>query len=358
MTTTDVSSVAARRPGSRTLTVGVEEEFVLLDRADGRPALRAPEVLASLGGCPHVKPELMRYQLETVTGICDDLDQVRDELTRHRRLLAEAAAAQGCHLVASGTTPYPGPGPAALTADPRYAALAARHAALVARSGTCALHVHIGIPVRELRVQVLTRLRPYLPTLLALSANSPIARGRDTGWASRRYAEWSRWPTARPPRAWSSAAAYDAAVRRMIGTGRAVDERSVYFHARLSPRYPTVEVRVMDTCLSVADAVAIVGLVRDLAGRALAEIRDGVPVRRIGGRRILAALRRAARYGLDTTTVDPGTGRLIPHRELLDRFPGFEPPARGTGAERQRALWARAAAPAEYARLLADATLS
>ncbi|TYB60183.1 YbdK family carboxylate-amine ligase [Nonomuraea sp. PA05] len=364
------SSVGALRgSASRGLTVGVEEEFLLLDHADGRPALRAPEILALLGDHPQVQPELMRYQLETVTGVCTDLEQVREELVRHRRLVAAAAAELGCHLVASGIAPQSGPGLSAVTADARYQELAARHGSLVARSGTCGLHVHVGVPARELGVHVLAGLRPYLPTLLALSANSPIAAGRDTGWASRRYLEWSRWPSARPPGAWRSAADYDAAVRRTISSGRAMDERSVYFHARLSPRYPTVEVRIMDTCLSADDTVAVAAFVRALAGLAMGELWDGVPTRRRSGRRINAELAHAARDGLDASAVDPYSGRSSPHRTLLEallnRLPDADPVARplgvlmtrGTGADRQRALWSRAATPGVFARLLADATL-
>ncbi|GAA1654602.1 YbdK family carboxylate-amine ligase [Nonomuraea maheshkhaliensis] len=360
---------ALRCSGPQALTVGVEEEFLLLDPADGRPALRAPEILALLSGHPQVKPELMRYQLETVTGVCTDLEQVREELARNRRLAAAAAAELGCHLIASGITPQRGPGLSAVTSDARYQELAARHGPLVARSGTCGLHVHVGVPARELGVHVLARLRPYLPTLLALSANSPITAGRDSGWASRRYPEWIRWPSARPPRMWPSAAAYDTTVRRTISSGRAMDERSVYFHARLSPRYPTVEVRIMDTCLSADDAVAVAALVRALAGLAIKELQGGVPIRRMSGRQIDAELVRAARDGLGAYAIDPYTGRLSAHRTLLEvlleRLPDPEPVARslsglmtrGTGADRQRALWSRAATPGAFARLLADATL-
>jgi carboxylate-amine ligase len=107
-------------------------------------------------------------------------------------------------------------------------------------------------------------VRPWLPTLLALAANAPLAGGRDTGWASWRYREWARWPTARPPPVCASAAAYDAVVGDLVRQGAALDEPSVYFLARLSPRYPTVEVRVADTCLAVDDTVLLAGLVRAL----------------------------------------------------------------------------------------------
>ncbi|MET9250626.1 YbdK family carboxylate-amine ligase [Nonomuraea sp. NPDC003709] len=357
-------------PVVRMLTVGVEEEFLLLDHAEGGPALAAPAVLALLGGDPHVKAEAMRYQLETVTGVCTDLAQVAEELSRHRTLAARAARERGCHLVACGIPPRNMPGLSALTADDRYRALAARHGALVAGSGTCGCHVHVGISSRELGVQILTRLRPYLATLLALSANSPIAGGGDTGWASRRYRQWSRWPTAAPPLAWRSAADYDATVCHLIRRGRALDERSVYFHARLSPRYPTVELRVMDTCLSVEDTVLLAAMARALVALAIADMTRNVPIKALSDRQIVAELAAAARLGLDAPALDPYTSRALTHRDLLElllpRLPEPEPIAlllhrlarRGTGAARQRTMWSQAGSPRRFAQLLADATLA
>ncbi|WP_165974979.1 carboxylate-amine ligase [Nonomuraea deserti] len=326
---TDGTSASAEHCAGPTLTLGVEEEFVLLDRSDGRPVDRAPAILVLLGGEPRVKAEFLRYQLETVTGVCTDLGQVGEELARSRRLAACAATELDCHLVATGMAPQRGPGQCPVTADPRYLQVVARYGSLAAGPGTCGCHVHVGVPSRELGVRVLARLRPYLATLLALSVNSPVADGRDTGWASSRYLRWTRWPSAVPPRVWRSAAAYDATVRRLILRGDALDERGVYFHARLSPRYPTVEVRIMDVCLTVEDTTLVAGLARALVALAIDDERRGVPVRVISGRRIAAELRAAARHGLVAHAVDPYTGVLVPHHLLadavLDRLPEPEP---------------------------------
>ena len=210
-----------------------------------------------------------------------------------QRLLA---ARLGCRLVASGVAPYRTPGLAAVTPQPRYQELARRYGPVVAEAGTCGCHVHVGVPSRDLGVQVLARLAP----LLAVSANS-VAGGHDTGWASWRHVLQSRWPTATPPAAWPDAAAYDTAVRRLIARGAALDERSVYFLARLSPRYPTVEVRVADVCLDVGSAVLLAGLTRALVATALAAARRdaagsaaGPAGRRGAGRRGAAGARRGS----------------------------------------------------------------
>jgi glutamate---cysteine ligase / carboxylate-amine ligase len=294
----------------------VEEEFVLLDPSTGAAVLAGPDLVRMLGGEPGVQQELMRFQVETGTGVCTGLDEADRELVRLRGLAAAAAASLGCRLVASGIAPFGAPGLAAVTGQPRYRELARRYGPLVADSGTCGCHVHVGVPSRELGVQVLARLRPWLAPLLAITVNSPIADGRDTTWASWRYPVWSRWPTATAPTVWPDAAAYDAAVRRLIADGAALDERSVYFLARLSPRYPTVEVRVADVCLDAGTAVLAAGLTRALVATALAEARRGTPVPAVPARQVAAALAAAARHGLagagQQSTRSPGRPSMRP----------------------------------------------
>jgi carboxylate-amine ligase len=355
----------------------VEEEFLLLDPATGTTVLAAPELLRMLDGEPGVKHELMRFQVETATAVCTNLDEVTREMVRLRRLVAAAAARLGCRLVASGTAPYSTPGLTALTGNQRYQELARRYGPVVANSGTCACHIHVGIPSRDLGVEVLARLRPWLPTLLAITANSPIAYGHDTGWASWRYPLQARWPTAVPPAVWPDAAAYDATVRRLIRRGAALDTGSVYFLARLSPRYPTVEIRVADVCLDVHTAVLLAGLTRALVATALTQARRGTPVAAPPAARVQAALAVAARHGLTGAGIDPFTGRAADARSLRSRLLDHVYAAlsdrgdaesitgllcrldhRTTGADRQRALFSNAASASAFVEALGRATLS
>ncbi|MGA2827176.1 MAG: glutamate--cysteine ligase [Streptosporangiaceae bacterium] len=367
-------SGAVRAAGATTL--GVEEEFVLLDPSTGATVSAGPDLVRMLDGEPGVQQELMQFQVETGTRVCTGLDDLGRELIRLRRLAAAAATHLGCRLVASGVAPYRTPGLAALTCQPRYQELARLYGPVVADGGTCGCHVHVGVPSRDLGVQVLTRLRPWLAPLLAVTANSPIADGRDTGWASWRYMIQTRWPTAVPPAVWPDAAAYDTAVRRLIGRGAALDERNVYFLARLSPRYPTVEVRVADVCLDVGTAVLAAGLIRALVATALAEARRGTPAAAAPARPVAAALAAAAREGLAGAGVDPFTGQAVDAPTLRSRLLDHVYPAlrdhgdtetitrllhrhdqRGTGAGRQRALFTSAASPPAFIQALARATL-
>ena len=336
------AKVPGGRPGAvraaGAITLGVEEEFVLLDPSTGVTVLAGPDLVRMLGGEPGVQQELMQFQVETGTRVCTGLDDLGGELVRLRRLAAAAAAHLGCRLVASGVAPYRTPGLAAVTGQPRYHELARRYGPVVAEAGTCACHVHVGVPSRDLGVQVLARLRPWLAPLLAVTANSPIVDGHDTGWASWRYTIQTRWPTAVPPAVWPDAAGYDTAVRRLIGQGAALDERSVYFLARLSPRYPTVEVRVADVCLDAGTAVLLAGLTRALVATALAEARRGTPVAAAPARQVDAALAAAARQGLAGAGVDPLTGQAVdaPGRRSAPASSIISTPRSGTTATPRR----------------------
>jgi glutamate---cysteine ligase / carboxylate-amine ligase len=356
----------------------VEEEFVLLDPSSGAAVLAGPDLVRMLDGEPGVQREVMRFQVETASRVCTSLDDLGRDLVRLRRLAADAAASAGCLLVASGIAPYRTPGLAALTDQPRYRELARQFGPLVAEAGgACGCHVHVGVPTRDLGVQVLARLRPWLAPLLAITVNSPIAGGHDTAWASNRYPAWSCWPTASVPAVWPDAAAYDAAVRRLISQGAALDEQGIYFPARLSPRYPTVEVRVADACLDAGTAVLLAGLTRALVATALAEARQGTPLPAPPASWVNAALAAAARHGLAGPAVDPFTGHASDPRSLRSRLIDHVYPAlsdhgdaqtitgllrrldhEGTGADRQRALFASSASPPAFARALARATLS
>ena len=128
------------------ITLGVEEEFVLLDPSTGATVLAGPELVRMLGGEPGIQQELMRFQVETGTRVCASLDDLGRELIRLRRLAAAASASLGCRLVASGVAPYRTPGLAAVTGQPRYRELARRYGPVVAEAGTCGCDVHVGVP--------------------------------------------------------------------------------------------------------------------------------------------------------------------------------------------------------------------
>ncbi|MFD1146190.1 carboxylate-amine ligase [Saccharothrix hoggarensis] len=334
------------------MTVGVEEEFLLVDPSTRRPVARAVEVLSRVGDLPPgsaVHRELIGTQVEFATGVCADLAELRDQLVAGRRALADAARAEGLLLVASGTPPLADPAPP-LSVGERFTRIEGMYRAQVTDYQCCGCHVHVGVPDRDTAVHVADHLRPWLPTLLALSGNSPFDQGRDTGYASGRMLQQAGFPGSGVPPVLRTAARHDELVARLVDCGVLVDGSMTFWLARPSPRYPTVEVRAADTAATVDDAVLQAGLTRALVDTARAA---GEPPE-LDEQVLAAAVWSAARYGLTGWGVDPFAGRQVPAVELVEALLEHVSDALGddrdlvrslvsrvltdgTGAERQRA---------------------
>ncbi|MGC3995255.1 MAG: glutamate--cysteine ligase [Propionicimonas sp.] len=349
-------------------TVGVEEEFLLVD-AHGYPV----GVAGAAADDAQVELELMEQMVETGTSPCLDAGDLAEQLRQRRHVVARAAADAGARLVAVATSPQPVR--SSVTATARYQHILAEFGLTAREQLTCGCHVHVEVADADEGVAVLDRIGPWLPTLLALSANSPFWQGQDSGYASYRSQVWRRWPTAGPSDPFGSADAYEAVLEGLIASGAALDSGMVYFDARLSQRYPTVEVRVADVCLRSPHALLLALLARALVETAArGELATGPAA---GGRAELlrAAAWRAARSGLRGPLVHPLTLRQEPAdavvAALLEQLrPVLAEQAewelaqvlwtdvltRGTGAQEQRG-WASGGL-SEVLRHAAEATLA
>lgn len=303
--------------------MGVEEEFLLVDPASGRTTPEAPRVLARANRRPPHAPgagfhaELLRTQAEAVTGVCTGLEELRHQLHAGRERLAEAAAAEGLRPVSTGTPVAACPDPP-FTVGGRFARIADLHAGVLAGYQACGCHVHVGVADRETAVAVVNHLRPWLPTLLALSVNSPFDRGRCTGYASWRMMEQARFPGSGVP-PWSrDAADHDRRVSLLVEAGALADPAMTFWLARPSPRLPTVEVRVADAAATVDEAVLQAALTRALVRRALEDLAAGREAPRIDDQVCAAAVWAAARYGLDGPGVDPVRQVRVPAAGLVE----------------------------------------
>ncbi|MGC9667749.1 carboxylate-amine ligase [Planosporangium sp. 12N6] len=338
------------------LTLGVEEEYLLVDVDTATATARADEVEAALDPAlrAQVSREFHASQFEVATGAHTDLAALRAELTGLRRAIATAAATVGCRLLAVGTSVVDG-SPAQVTDDPRYLRMAERFGAIADTAGLCGCHVHVGVPDRALALQVCNHLRPWLPTLQAMTANSPFYAGADTGHASWRSVLWARWPSTGPTPYFRDLAEYRSTVERMIATGVMLDEGMIYWYARPSARYPTVEVRVGDVCATPEDATLVAALIRALVATVVDDIHAGRPAPQVPDSLLAAAHWRAAHDGLEGDGVDPASATVAPTWHLVDRLVDRVEPAlnrhgdqaavsglldllrqRGSGAARQR----------------------
>ncbi|MFI8962584.1 glutamate--cysteine ligase [Streptomyces sp. NPDC053493] len=343
-------------------TVGVEEELMLVDAKTGEPLAVSAPVLASAalrggtsGGA--FEKELHQEQLEFATRPLRDMAELRDEIVRWRAEARGYAAESGALVAALATSPLPVE--PSRTRDSRYQWMAEQFALTAQEQLTCGCHVHVAVASDEEGVGVLDRIRPWLYLLTAISANSPFWQGRDSGYGSYRSRVWNRWPSAGPYELFGSAERYHDRVRAMVATGVLCDPGMIYFDARLSHSYPTVEIRVADVCLEPDTTVLVATLVRGLVETAARAWRDGEPAPRVPSGLLRLASWRAARSGLRGPLVDPETMRptsaeaalaaLVRHTEAaladsgdLDRVRRgvAEHLARGGGADRQRALHA------------------
>ncbi|QUQ66221.1 carboxylate-amine ligase [Kutzneria sp. CA-103260] len=348
-----------RPGGARTpLTVGVEEEFLLVDYRTRRVAPRAPVVLAAAAGrLPGLQPEITQFQVETATPVCTTMAEVRENLVASREELAGTARRHGLRLAAVGTPVLGRAAPPPLTDNDRYRQMADEFGAVTDGLSICGCHVHVGIPGPEEGIRASNHLRPWLPVLLALSANSPFWEGRDTGYASWRYLVWASWPTAGPPPVFESPEQYERAVRSLLQVGAAMDRAMAYWDIRLSQQHPTIELRVCDVAATADEAVLIAALTRAMVATALQDTR---PPLAMPQHLLKAASWRAARDGLGGSCVNPVTGHPLPTpvlvRQLIGRIrPALEDAgdldlvldlleslvAKGCGADRQRRAFAR-----------------
>ncbi|MFC7745226.1 glutamate-cysteine ligase family protein [Nocardiopsis composta] len=185
-------------------------------------------------------------------------------LARARTALAEAAAEHGLAITATGTAVLGDVGCAPLTSGARYRRIAEEFGALRDAHAVCGCHVHVGVPTVAAALDAGNLLRRRLPALLALTANSPFLRGRDTGHASWRAVTWSRLPSAGPPPRFARPGDYDRAVAELAEAGAILDRRMVYWDVRPSPHLPTVEIRPCDVAATAEEALLAALVVRGL----------------------------------------------------------------------------------------------
>jgi carboxylate-amine ligase len=301
-------------------TVGVEEELLLVDPDSGEPQALSAAVLAVAGreggdARQVFEAELQREQLEFATHPQAAMDALADEIVRCRAEAARHAERLGAAVAALATSPLPvSP---SLAAGERYGWMAQEFGLTTQEQLTCGCHVHVSVESDEEGVAVLDRIRPWLSVLVAISANSPFWQGRDSGYASYRSSVWGRWPSAGPTELFRSADRYHEQVSAMVGTGALRDRGMIYFDARLSATYPTVEIRVADVCLDPAATVLIAALVRGLVETAAREWRAEVPPAPLGVGLLRLASWRAGRSGLEERLVHPLTMRPEPAADVV-----------------------------------------
>jgi carboxylate-amine ligase len=339
-------------------TIGVEEEYQIVDPLSGDLRPGARRILQDVKGQlrEEVTNELFLSQIEIGTRPVRTLAEVRAELVRLRRAVIAGAAKHGSRIAAAGTHPFSHWEDQEITPKPRYFGIARHYQQLAREQIIYGCHVHVGISDREAAIGVLNRVRPWLPALLALSANSPFWLGVDTGFASYRTEIFGRFPTTGIPQSFKSRSEYDTLIADLVATGLIEDASKIYWDVRPSMHFETLEFRVADVCSTIDEAVMIAGLCRALARTCHAQYLRDEPIPDVRPELILAAKFQAARYG--TEGGSPQQKRSNP--SIIDQLLTFLRPVleadgewdeisglvrqtleRGTGAARQRQVFAK-----------------
>jgi carboxylate-amine ligase len=299
---------------------GMEEEYFVADRrtAGVKSRLAAQfmkKAKKKIG--PQLMYELLQSQVEVATTPVDTPKDARQQLRYFRSALAEAGHSFGIGIVAAGTHPLALPGEQRTTRKRRYAT-AAKDLGMVAwGSPLCGLHVHVEVPAPERRVEVMHRLVPYLPLLLALSTSSPFWAGSNTGLLGYRNAANDAFPRTGFPEMFRSMEEYEAYVQALTDAQVIRDSTFIWWALRPSLRHPTLELRITDCCTAVDDAVAIASLYRALVRYLVRRRGPNEPFCAVTRALTQENRWRAQRYGTDGTYFDLTSRKAIDFDTLL-----------------------------------------
>jgi carboxylate-amine ligase len=322
-------------------TLGVEEEYMLLDPESFDLVQHIDTVLASIAGHEleeRVKPELMQSVLEIATPVCRTAADVDRELRKLREYVTSVAQDENLRVGSAGTHPFSHFERQRITARDRYRALVDQLQYVARRELIFGLHIHVAVDDPDKAIQVVNGLLVELPALLALSANSPFWRGEATGLSSTRQMVFAAFPRSGPPPRFRDYTDYAEVVGQLEKTGCIADYTHIWWDIRPHPRLGTVEVRVCDAVSRVEDAVALAAYCQALV-KLYSERHDrGEEIRSY--HRILTSENKwlAARYGLEAPLMDLETGRRnrVPVAQLVRRrLRDLEPHARELGSERE-----------------------
>jgi carboxylate-amine ligase len=305
---------------ARPLSVGVEEEVMLIDGCDWNLASRVDDVLAAAPPdlLAHLAQETHGSAVELQTDPFDDDAGALDQLARLRAALSDTLAPLGLHAAAAGTHPFATGQDVHVSAGSRQQEVHGSLRGLALREPTFALHVHVAVADPEVALRAMNRMRAHVPLLLALSANSPFWHGRDSGLASARTPLFQAFPRAGLPRVFADYEDMVGAQDALIRSGAIREPSFIWWDVRLQPRYGTVEVRVMDAQSTVERTAALVGLVRALVEAETTDEGLASPGL-VGSFEALNENRfLALRDGVDARFIDPERGMLVGVAEVLE----------------------------------------
>ncbi len=307
-------------------SIGVEEEYFVFDVKTRRAVTRANKKFFAgakkrLGD--RVMTEMLQMQIEVATPPCDSMQAVREHLIHFRQSLAEEAQKQKLGLAAMGTFPLAQWPEQTVTPGARYDAIMDDLQMVGMRNMLCGMHVHVAVPEPDTRVDLMMRLTPFLPLLLAMSTSSAFWQGHFTGLHGYRLAAYDELPRTGLPELFRTKADYDEFVAALTWAKIIPDASYIWWAIRPSLKYPTIELRIADSCTRLEDALAIAALFRCLV-RALDRDRElNAGFDRVGRAITVENKWHAQRYGVAATFIDPFRRLPCTASQWLDEINDF-----------------------------------
>jgi carboxylate-amine ligase len=364
MTSPDLDKVVEKFARSTDLTVGIEEEFAILDPATleliprfeelrVRAAERDPLLGSAIAG------ELISSEIEIVSGRGENLADALARQRDRRRRLFSLVEDEGAALGATGTHPWADYRKQPIIDTEHYRRVEQGLKYVAWRNNTFSLHVHVGISDIDRAVRVCDRLRPVLPLLLAVSANSPYLDGRDSGLHSARTQSFTRnFPRCGIPDAFGGWRAYREYIEFLLRTGSIVEFTQVWWSVRPHFEFGTVEVRICDAQSTAGESESLAGLIVACVAQAARDVDEAVPFADPPPRLVEENMWRAIRYGLEGKMVDLERAEEYPAIEIVERLAAWTEPMRAelgvelafperNGAQRQRRMIDAGATPEE-----------
>lgn len=304
-------------------TVGIEEEYLLVDPETRNLIAEAPPTMMS--ECEallenQVTPEFLQCQIEIGTRVCNSLDGAREDLSRLRRTVSRVARNHGLEIIAASTHPFAVWGEQKRTDKERYAIIAQDLQEVVRRLMISGMHIHVGIEDEDLRVDLMGQVMYVLPHLLCLGTSSPFWQGHETGLKSYRIAVWNELPRTGLPGQFESFAEFERHVDVMVKAGLIEDGTKLWWDIRPSVKFPTLEMRISDICTRLEDTLCIAALFRCWLHMLYRLRRNNQRWRRYSNMLVNENRWRAQRYGIDKGLVDFGRGEIVPYRDLLEEM--------------------------------------
>ncbi|MCV2872354.1 carboxylate-amine ligase [Defluviimonas sp. WL0050] len=303
-------------------TIGVEEEYLLVDR-DTLALAVAPEAL--MDACKaemsdQVSPEFLQCQIEVGTRVCKDVGQARDELRKLRACVSRNAAKHGLAPIAASCHPFSDWKDQHHTDKERYNDLRRDLGGVARRMLICGMHVHVGIPAEDMRIDLVNQLSYFLPHLLAMSTSSPFWQGDDTGLASYRLTVFDNLPRTGLPPKFSSWAEYKRTVDALVHMKLIEDSSKIWWDLRPSARFPTIESRICDVQPRLETTLSLAAATQCLTRMLWRLMRKNQRWRHYDNFLLEENRWRAQRYGITGGLIDFGRLEVIDFSTLMDEL--------------------------------------